>query len=460
MMIRALAFSAALLPGSAPVPVRAPSAALAPSAAMGALAPAAALSASPSLSAVLAAAPAAPAPSAAASLRALSAAPEAASPRSAARVFDAAAERADGVLFHETRLPPRAFSDDEVKISERLVAAIDATRKRLDLALYELAHRELFEALVRAKGRGVKVRVVIDESRVFPRKEGQQRRAEVQGLIDEGFDIRIVRGRWNHGIMHHKFGVFDGRLLETGSFNWTRAADERHHEDVLFTAEKPRVEFFAKEWARLWRMGRRFEQGPSPAADPEVEPPPLKRAPADARRVVAFHEIKLPRQAMSPGRIEAELTRAIDAARKTVDVANFSFTNQGIADALERARKRKVKVRLLFDREQFKFLDRMKELRARGFDVRLSDGRGERSAMHHKFVVLDGILLETGSYNGTENAERNNFENASFLGAEDAAAYGKRFGKLWKGAKKPTKAELEPRVDPRAASDAAVASPV
>ncbi|MFI5349803.1 MAG: phospholipase D-like domain-containing protein, partial [Elusimicrobiota bacterium] len=167
----ALAFGPALSPAlaapSMPAPLlAAPAPALAPPAAASAISPRAAVS----------------------SLSALNAAPVPAEPPALAgfsagrRSFDGAAAdgpapvpadvpapapRGDIVKFNGQTLPSRMFSD-QTKISGHLIRAIDATRKTLDIAIYELAIREVRDALLRAKSRGVRVRLVMDQSHLYP----------------------------------------------------------------------------------------------------------------------------------------------------------------------------------------------------------------------------------------------------------------------------------------------------
>jgi phosphatidylserine/phosphatidylglycerophosphate/cardiolipin synthase-like enzyme len=82
-----------------------------------------------------------------------------------------------------------------------------------------------------------------------------------------------------------------------------------------------------------------------------------------------------------------------------------------------------------------------------GFDVRLSNGKdGQKGVMHNKFVVLDGKLVETGSFNWTFNGELNNYENAAFLDApDDAAAWTSYFERIWKQGRAPTAADHQDR---------------
>ncbi len=54
--------------------------------------------------------------------------------------------------------------------------------------------------------------------------------------------------------MHHKFAVVDGRLLITGSLNWTLTAVQSNMENVLVTEEPDLVQPFIKEFHRLWEL--------------------------------------------------------------------------------------------------------------------------------------------------------------------------------------------------------------
>ncbi|OGR94445.1 MAG: hypothetical protein A2V88_11645 [Elusimicrobia bacterium RBG_16_66_12] len=355
------------------------------------------------------------------------------------------APRGDALAFNGQSLPTRMDSD-KTQISQHLVRAIDATQKTLDVAIYELAIREIHAALQRAKARGVRVRIVMDQSHVFPEKQGQSRTAEVQALIDEGFDMKMLRGGDLHGIMHNKFAVFDGELLETGSYNWARAADVQHYENALFLSETARVASYQNYWEWMWSQARPIDLSRPPVAvviGEDGHGPDLPPAPQDGEKPVEFNGVGLPAESFTPQGTAVIIASAIDAARLEVLVANFSFTNATLIEALKRAKDRGLEVRIVFDRYQYKFLKEMADMRDLGFDVRLSDGKGPgRGVMHNKFVVLDSKLVETGSFNWTTNGERNNYENAVFLDApDDAASYRSYFERIWARARPATDAD-------------------
>ncbi|HXT00141.1 MAG TPA: phospholipase D-like domain-containing protein [Elusimicrobiota bacterium] len=354
----------------------------------------------------------------------------------------APAPRGDSVAFNGQTLPTRMFSDT-TQISSHLIRAIDATKKTLDIAIYELAIREVRDALARAKQRGVKVRIVMDQGHLFPEKSTGKRTPEVQSLVDGGFELKMLRGGDAYGIMHNKFAVFDGALLETGSYNWTRAADVQHFENALFENDATRIASYQNYWNWLWSSAKVVDdKNPPvrPVLDEHGHSAPLPPAPQDAARSVRFNGVALPREAYTPRGTAAEIVKAIDAAKTSLVVANFSFTHADLIEALKRAKDRGVDIRIVFDRYQYGFLKEMAEMADLGFDVRLSNGKdGQKGVMHNKFVVLDGKLVETGSFNWTFNGELNNYENAVFLDApDDAAAWSAYFERIWKQGRAPT----------------------
>jgi phosphatidylserine/phosphatidylglycerophosphate/cardiolipin synthase-like enzyme len=361
----------------------------------------------------------------------------------------APAPRGDSLQFNGVSLPTRMFSD-QTQISDRLVAAIDATKKTLDIAIYEMSLRNVLAALQRAKARGVKIRIVMDQGHVYPEKPGWHDTPEVQALIAAGFEMKTLRGGDRYGIMHNKFAVFDGQLMEAGSYNWSYAADTMHFENAYFDDAAHRVASFQRYWDWMWAKARPVDlNNPPPKLEfdpnPDVHAPPLPPAPQDPDRPLTFNGARFPNESFTPQGTAALVAAAIDASAESVDLANFSFTNDQIIAALKRAKDRGIKVRLIFDRYQYGFLKEMQDMATMGFDVRLSAGRngpGQKGVMHNKYGVFDGRLVETGSFNWTMNGELNNYENAAFMDApDDVAGYAAYFQRIWDQAQAPTAAD-------------------
>jgi len=122
----------------------------------------------------------------------------------------------------------------------------------------------------------------------------------------------------------------------------------------------------------------------------------------------------------------------INLSLHEIDVAVYSFTSGEIADALAKAAERGVKIRLI--RDQIQSSNKNDEnafLKKSGVEIQIRTGKG-RGIMHDKFAIFDGRQVLTGSFNWTENAERNNFENAFFTDEKTVVdAYEKQFEHIW-----------------------------
>ena len=60
--------------------------------------------------------------------------------------------------------------------------------------------------------------------------QSQGRYSKYQFFLDN--DIAIIQDR-HAGIMHNKIAVIDGKVLFTGSYNWSKSAEERNEENLL-----------------------------------------------------------------------------------------------------------------------------------------------------------------------------------------------------------------------------------
>jgi phosphatidylserine/phosphatidylglycerophosphate/cardiolipin synthase-like enzyme len=346
------------------------------------------------------------------------------------------------VKFNGKTFPSVAFRPN-TPIEPLLVQAIDAAKKSIRVSLYEFSSRNVLQALQRAKRRGVNVQIILDYSNSFPENEPgaeyRRRRSEqIWGLVRDKFDLRILRGETQFGINHNKFAVFDGKMAEFGSYNWSYTSEHSHYENANFSIEKPRVAALGAYWDYLWERAV-----PEAQARMHVWAETVPAPPAEADPSVSFNGIKLPLYVFTPGdKLEDVLVSAIDAARTSVDYAMFSPRSTKVAQALKRAADRGLKVRAVIDESQSQseyFKPFSDWLASNGVEVKtLSGPNGPESdfpmaeKMHNKFMILDGKLVETGSANHTKRASMDNYENAQFLSdATDAAGFVFHFTHLW-----------------------------
>ncbi|MBN2388913.1 MAG: DUF1669 domain-containing protein [Anaerolineales bacterium] len=142
----------------------------------------------------------------------------------------------------------------------------------------------------------------------------------------------------------------------------------------------------------------------SPTPRPLIAPPELELEvdgltpspqPVTDRIAVYFTDPRAPGAQFYEGGPDEVLAAAIDSARLSVDVAVYNLTLWSVRDALLRAHRRGVVVRVVTESDNLDNAE-IQDLIASGIPV-VGDRR--EGLMHHKFVVIDRSQVWTGSLN-------------------------------------------------------------
>jgi len=135
------------------------------------------------------------------------------------------------------------------------------------------------------------------------------------------------------------------------------------------------------------------------------------------------------------GGISKKLVRTYRGAKSDIKVAMYSLTVKGQANALIAAHKRGVKVQVILDTNLGRQKTSMsKTLAGAGIPVRHFGPSG--GSMHHKFIIVDGKSLATGSYNISNDAEDHSNEAMLFITDKKViTAFAGEFDKLWQKGK-------------------------
>ncbi len=124
-----------------------------------------------------------------------------------------------------------------------LISWIDRANKTLHIMIYSFTSDAIGDALVRAKNRGVEVLVVMEEQQV------NVQGSEYNKLKTYGINVRIDD---NSALMHHKVAIIDGKIVATGSYNWSAAAEDRNDENLILLFNTALAEKYATEFLRVW----------------------------------------------------------------------------------------------------------------------------------------------------------------------------------------------------------------
>ena len=258
---------------------------------------------------------------------------------------------------------PIVLPDDSV---EPILAAIDGASTTLRVKMFVFSDPVLLRAVVRARRRNVKVRVMLNGARRSGERDNEATR---QAL--EHADIDVMDANPAFDLTHEKSMVVDDHTAFVQSLNWTTKNMTETRDYAVLTKNSHDVseviECFEADWHRH-----------------EFDPP------------AKSHLVWCP----GPGR--ERINRFIDEARHTLFVQNERFQDMLIIEGLVRAARRGVKVHVLARPSHTLKKDKLVEgvggLRIMD-DVGIKVHKLEHLKLHGKMLLADGVAAIVGSIN-------------------------------------------------------------
>ncbi len=310
-----------------------------------------------------------------------------------------------------------------------ILAFIKRARRRQNLmiAVQEIDHRQIAEAIVAARLRGVNVDLVVEQSYLLGKSKPddvakaflatgahEENRFLFNAILRSTADVKMD---FNPDIFHQKFMVL-GNSVFTGSTNFTKTGVTKNLNHIITFNDAEVANAYKKEFNEIknGRFGRQSidrDETPREATVSTLRVKPL------------FAPDHAP---------EMEIMKQILKAKHRIDFAVFTFAqSSGIDDALIAAHDRGVQVRGVLDRRQGNQRWAAKRtLSSAGIDIKLAGGRGTLGKLHHKLMVIDDQLSIFGSFNYTKPANRSNDENIVIVGDldETRAAQSRKQGEI------------------------------
>jgi phosphatidylserine/phosphatidylglycerophosphate/cardiolipin synthase-like enzyme len=392
-----------------------------------------------------------------------------------------------------------------------IIEEISAARQSIDIAVQTISLPLIAQALVARKKAGVTVRWITENGYVQPwgtldideiadlAPESQDVWAEFDDLIDtnkdgelsdEEIDEREVYALFNNnsipwiddtadgslgsGLMHHKFMVIDGKKVVTGSANFTLSGIHGdmdvpqsfgNAEDLVVIDSPELATIYTQEFNLMWG------DGPGGKTDslfglkkPDRPTQVVQVGNAQVQVHFAPTSAGVPYDKTSSGMIAT----ALNQAQKTVDMAQFVFSDQDLANLLGHLfQERSVQMRGVFhstfasqrysstlDMWGLKLADDQCKLYPELYPWQPSATQigvavlSSTDKLHHKFAVIDDETVITGSQNWSNAGNRENDENALIIKSSVIAAHFKReMERLFQGATLGPSASLKNQVE-------------
>jgi phosphatidylserine/phosphatidylglycerophosphate/cardiolipin synthase-like enzyme len=135
--------------------------------------------------------------------------------------------------------PVEVFFSPKGGCTDTIIKEIDQAKADIFIQAYSFTSAPIAKALVAAHKRGVKVQAILDKS---------QRSAKYTSatfLTNAGIPTYIDD---KHAIAHNKIMIIDRAKVITGSFNFTKAAEEKNAENLLIISSKELARLYLENW--------------------------------------------------------------------------------------------------------------------------------------------------------------------------------------------------------------------
>jgi len=124
-------------------------------------------------------------------------------------------------------------------VTNAIVNEIKNAKSEILVQAYSFTSKEIAKSLVDARKRGVHVEIILDKSNLTQKYSAADFTAHmgIPTFIDAA-----------HVIAHNKIMILDKEIVITGSFNFTKAAEEKNAENLLIIKSKDLAKIYIENW--------------------------------------------------------------------------------------------------------------------------------------------------------------------------------------------------------------------
>ena len=137
--------------------------------------------------------------------------------------------------------------------TDAIVRELDKAQSTVLVQGYSSSSYKIAKALLDVHKRGIKVEIF------FHKNQKRDQYSSADFLANSGMSVKIDS---EHAIAHNKAMIIDGGIIITGSFNFTKAREEKDAEKLLVIYDRKLAEQYTKNWEEHTRhsevyVGRR-----------------------------------------------------------------------------------------------------------------------------------------------------------------------------------------------------------
>ena len=152
--------------------------------------------------------------------------------------------------IHATAADIQVYFSPEGGCTEAVVRELGKAKSTVLVQAYSFTSAPIAKALVDAEKRGVKIEVILDKS------QRRDKYTEADFLLHAGVPTWIDA---KHAIAHNKIMVIDSHTVLTGSFNFTKAAEESNAENLLVIEDAALAKKYTDNWEKHLAHSDKYE---------------------------------------------------------------------------------------------------------------------------------------------------------------------------------------------------------
>jgi phosphatidylserine/phosphatidylglycerophosphate/cardiolipin synthase-like enzyme len=136
------------------------------------------------------------------------------------------------------------YFSPEDEVMAKLAKYVEGAKKSVHSMIFTFTHDTLSSAMIARAKAGVQVQVVIEN------------RGASQGAMVDLYCAKLpVKTDGNKYTLHHKVIIIDGETVITGSYNFTKSADDINDDNILVIHSPAVAALYEKEFQKMYGIG-------------------------------------------------------------------------------------------------------------------------------------------------------------------------------------------------------------
>jgi phosphatidylserine/phosphatidylglycerophosphate/cardiolipin synthase-like enzyme len=146
--------------------------------------------------------------------------------------------------------PAHAYFSPNGGCTDAIVKEISKAKSEILVQAYSFTSKEIAKALVDAHKKGVHTEIILDKS------NKSQKYSAADFTHNMGIPTFIDA---EHQIAHNKIMIIDKETVITGSFNFTKAAEEKNAENLLILKNKDLAKIYIDNWNKHRKHSQEYK---------------------------------------------------------------------------------------------------------------------------------------------------------------------------------------------------------